>query len=372
MAPIRPARTRRRSTTPGRPAQPNSAQPRITATNGAGLTATDSLTISADSTAPTGQTATLTTGPWYTSASVGLTLGNGSDSESGVDTSSGVVERSSATLTSGTCGRFGSWSTVTLTGGADTTVTTGNCYRYRYTITDNVGNQSSASSPSANAKVDTTAPAVANAAPTAISGGGNQHYDSGTETLYFRPAGSGSFQLNATASDGQSDIASVAFPDLSALNGFSGSGGSDSSSPYASTAYSWTAGAGGNPGGKTVTATNGAGGTGTTTITITPDSTAPTGQTAALSGGPYYSSTSVPLTLGNGSDTGAGVDSSSGVVERASATLTGGTLRQLRLLVGGDARRRRRHHGHQRQLLPLPLHISDLVGNASNPSDGQR
>src|SRR5581483_6145507 len=59
----------------------------------------------------------------------------------------------------GTCGTFsGSWSPVTLVGGADTTVQSGNCYRYRYKISDNVGNQSAASSSSADAKVDLTKP----------------------------------------------------------------------------------------------------------------------------------------------------------------------------------------------------------------------
>src|SRR5207302_166408 len=81
---------------------------------------------------------------------------NGSDGESGLNTSSGVVERSSAPLAAGNCGTFGSWTTVTLVGGADTSVVSGNCYRYRYTISDRVGNQSTPSAASATAKVDAT------------------------------------------------------------------------------------------------------------------------------------------------------------------------------------------------------------------------
>ena len=251
----------------------------ITATNGAGLSAADSLTISADSTAPTGQSASLSAGPWYTTPSVAITLDNGTDSESGIDTPSGLVERSSATLTGGTCGSFGSWSPVTLSGGADTTVTSGNCYRYRYTISDNVGNQSSASSASANAKIDTSAPTVANAAPTELTGTAAQYYDTASETLYFRPDGTGSFTLAATASDAQSDIAHVAFPNLTGVSGWNGTGDTDTTSPYESTTYDWNTGAT-TPDTRTITATNNAGGTATTTITITADTTAPTGQTA--------------------------------------------------------------------------------------------
>ena len=80
------------------------------------------------------------------------------------------------------------------------------------------------------------------------------------------------------------------------------------------------------------------------TITISPDTTAPTGQTVDLAGGPWYTTASVPLTLGNGTDGQSGLDTTSGVVQRASATLIDGDLRDLRLLVDGHPRRRRRHH----------------------------
>src|SRR2546428_14079542 len=78
-------------------------------------------------------------------SSVPLSLDNGTDSGSGIDTASGVVERASAALTAGSCGSFGSWAPVSLSAGADAGVLSGNCYRYRYLISDKVGNQSSAS-----------------------------------------------------------------------------------------------------------------------------------------------------------------------------------------------------------------------------------
>src|SRR5207302_3589234 len=124
-------------------------------------------TVTPDTTAPTGQTVALGGGTYYTTLSIPLTLGNGSDSGSGLDASSGIVERDSASLSGGSCGSFsGSWSTVNLVGGADTSVTTGHCYHYRYKISDNVGNQSSASSTTADAKVTTAFPSVSVTAPT--------------------------------------------------------------------------------------------------------------------------------------------------------------------------------------------------------------
>src|SRR5207248_11070971 len=121
----------------------------VVATNAAGQTAGDSITIAADSAGPSGQSVALGGGPWYTAASVPLTLDDGSDSQSGVDPASGVVERAAATLTGGDCGTFGAYAPVTLVGGADTTVVSGNCYRYRYRISDFVGNASDPSAASA-------------------------------------------------------------------------------------------------------------------------------------------------------------------------------------------------------------------------------
>ncbi len=176
----------------------------ITATNGAGLSAGDSLTIAGDSTAPTGQSVDLAAGPWYTGLSVPLTVANGNDTGSGLDTSSRVVERAEATLSNGSCDTFGSWSEVTLTGGADTTVESGNCYRYRVSIADRVGNRSAASPASADAMVDTTAPA---APSLTLSESSALSYVAGT-TLYYNPQGtnSGTLHRRRDGSDAQSGI----------------------------------------------------------------------------------------------------------------------------------------------------------------------
>jgi large repetitive protein len=136
----------------------------VTVHNNAGLTSTATFTVTRDTAPPTTQSATIT-GGYYTTLSVPVALDDGVDALSGVDHSSGVVERQEGPLAAGLCTFVGGWSPVTLSGGADTTVQTNNCYRYRYGISDNVGNQTGPSSPSASAKVDATDPVTSDDAP---------------------------------------------------------------------------------------------------------------------------------------------------------------------------------------------------------------
>ena len=206
----------------------------IVATNSVALTNSDTITLAADSAGPTGQSVTLTgpTAPYYGSASVSFTLADGNDGAgSGLDVSTRTVTRETGTLSGNSCTSF-SPDAGTFTS-PDTAVSAGHCYRYSFTIADKVGNISSAAT--ATAKVDNGAPTVSVGTPTALTGAGNQYYDAGTKTLFFRSTGSGSFDLNATASDSDTAVDAVDFPTISSLSGWSGStGGADTTSPYSS------------------------------------------------------------------------------------------------------------------------------------------
>src|SRR5581483_7245263 len=222
----------------------------VTSTNGAGGTATAAFTVTNDTTAPSGQTVALTGGPWYTTASVPLSISWGSDAASGLDSTTQVVERDSIPLSGGSCGTFGgSGASVTLVGGADTTVVSGTCYRYRVRVSDNVGNTSANSSVSGTAEVDTSAPS---APSLSISESSASSYVSGT-TVYYNAQGSNtaSFTVTGTSSDGETGITKLNFPAVSGMTG----GGDDTTSPYTGT-YTWdnTTTASGS---QTVTSTNG-------------------------------------------------------------------------------------------------------------------
>ena len=355
-------------------------------------TSTATLTLTNDTTGPTGQSVALSGGPNFATLSVPLTLMKGTDAGAGVDGASGLVERAAATATTGTCGTFGPWAPVTLVAGADSSVVAGNCYRYRYTISDLLGNASGPSAPSADAVIATSATTTTTTAattttttaattttttttsaattsvvtidaPTELTGAGNQHYSAGT--LWFQPGGSGSFTLNAKA---QSGVVSVTFPDVSTTSGWAGStGGTDTTSPYSSpVVYSWAVGAAA-PGAKTVLATTASAQT-TAAITISADSTAPAGQTIAVNGGPFFSANSVPLTISRGTDTGAGVDPAADVVERATAPLRNGVcgafgpFTAISLVGGADTSVATGSCYHWQ------LKVTDFVGNVSTAS----
>jgi chitinase len=100
-------------------------------------------------------------GRLHTVASVALSLDDGTDAQSGIAAGE-LLQRASAALVNGTCGGFGAFSTIATHPGASTTdtgVSSGNCYRYRYVVDDNVGN-SVAYTNGATVKVDTDAPSA--------------------------------------------------------------------------------------------------------------------------------------------------------------------------------------------------------------------
>src|SRR5438067_659335 len=69
-------------------------------------------------------TAPRATPSYYTSLSVPVTKNGGTDGGSGVDGTTSVLQRDDAALTNGACGGFsGTWTTVTLSVGNDTSVT---------------------------------------------------------------------------------------------------------------------------------------------------------------------------------------------------------------------------------------------------------
>ncbi|HVM16160.1 MAG TPA: chitobiase/beta-hexosaminidase C-terminal domain-containing protein, partial [Gaiellaceae bacterium] len=284
----------------------SSPQYRVTGADRAGGTAQTTYTFTNDIAGPTVTAPTVTPG-YYTSLSVPVTLNGGSDgSGSGVDAGSSVVERDEVDLTNGTCGTFAdTWTTLTLSGGNDTTVANGKCYRYRQKLSDNVGNQGT-STASATARVDTTAPA----APTLAFGSFTAASESGG-TVWYRPGASiASFTVTASATDAESGIASWSFPAAAGGWSVSGSGGTRT--------YSHSGSPSNPPDPQQVTVTNGAGAPSPAAeYALEPDATPPSVTAPTVTGG-YHTSLSIPVTLNGGSDAG------SSVLERDEAELADG------------------------------------------------
>jgi hypothetical protein len=142
-------------------AQPNSpAGYTISGLDAANNTSTTTITFVGDQSPPSGGTISYATGLTNV-ASIPITTTNGTDSGSGVNALSGVITRDQTPLntTTDACGSFPNTyaTTVTLVGGADTSVLSGFCYQYRYSVSDNVGNAATYT-PSSQAPiaVDTT------------------------------------------------------------------------------------------------------------------------------------------------------------------------------------------------------------------------
>ena len=107
--------------------------------------------------------------------------------------------------------------------------------RYSFTIADKVGNVSSARP--ARPQSSTTVPRLSQSAlPPRSPGRATSTTTAAPKTpVLLRSTGSGSFDLNATASDSDTAVDAVDFPTISSLSGWSGStGGADATSPYSS------------------------------------------------------------------------------------------------------------------------------------------
>jgi hypothetical protein len=106
----------------------------ITGTNGAGRSTERGPDDRGDSSAPTGQSLTLTgpTRPYYGSGLVGFTLGDGSDSASGLDTSSRRSRAETGTLSGDTCSA--SRPTRDVHEPRHLRSAAASCYRYSFTI----------------------------------------------------------------------------------------------------------------------------------------------------------------------------------------------------------------------------------------------
>ena len=180
----------------------------VTVTNGAGLSSTASFTVVGDSTAPSGGSISYDTG-FHTLTNVDLTLGDGTDGGSDVNTSNELLRRAEATFSSGTCDTFGSFSTLATDPAlsyTDLSVTTGKCYRYEYVVSDRVGNTVTYSSGSI-VKVDANDPSGTQDDPGAyvrgtitLTGSASDTGGSGVESVAFQrsPAGGGAWTTIAT------------------------------------------------------------------------------------------------------------------------------------------------------------------------------
>jgi hypothetical protein len=299
----------------------------LSATDSAGNTATNSTAFSVvkDDIGPTGGSVDATglggTGGRY-SSSLALSIGfsPGTDAASGIATSGTQLQRASATLTSdgtadGTCGLFGAYGQIgaddPVSPKADVVPVDRTCYSYRYVVPDKVGNVTTYTSPAV--KVDATPPP----APTLGFSNLNHAYWNGTTVFYGGAQSSGGFRLTASSVDTTAGTSSYIFPTLP--SGWTGASGGTGIRDY-----SWSSA---NPtapsGAQTVSANNNAGRQSSSTFTATVDNTAPSGGTVTYTNG-YSTLSAISVAFTAGTDTGSGLASGSGVLERSSATLAGG------------------------------------------------
>ena len=256
------------------PTGPNGAKP-VTARNQALLSsAATNFTLTSDSTGPTGGALTVNgvaasgggsqSYDGDGSFTIGARTDYNSDTASGFATS--TLTREQGTLNADVCSAYGAPTTLVGTP-AQAGLATG-CWRYVLTGTDNVGNTTTITTV---VKLDTTAPA---APGLTLADSSADVHTTGT-TAFYRPAGTGSFDVTASSTDAQSGILDYGFP---VLAGFTGSG--------AGATRTYTLETPTEPNGaKPVTARNPALlSSAATNFTLTSDAGAPTGGAVTVNG----------------------------------------------------------------------------------------
>ena len=126
----------------------------VTAHDAAGNMASDTFTVTPDTSAPTGGSVSYPDG-FDADGTVTITVDAGTDALSGVNAASGVIERRTSALVGGACDPFvGGWSAVPN----PDTVPDSTCARYRHRVSDRVGNEAIYTLPTSTVRIDLTAP----------------------------------------------------------------------------------------------------------------------------------------------------------------------------------------------------------------------
>lgn len=118
--------------------------------DGAGNTTVSNTQVdyTVDETGPSGTSITPASTRIIDNSYPTFVVDDGTDTVSGIDTSSRILERSEATYGSNTCGSFGGFSSVVYSGTypniTDDSTSGSKCYQYRWSVSDNAGNASSA------------------------------------------------------------------------------------------------------------------------------------------------------------------------------------------------------------------------------------
>src|SRR5207253_2258973 len=184
----------------------------VTATSGSGRTNSSTFVLQPDPAGPHGGSVSYTDG-YNTTGTVSVSTADGVDDLAGIDTSSRLLERQTATLSGGSCGSFGAWATVT----SPDTLASGLCAQYRYTVKDNVGNKTVYTSTN-TVKVDKTAAG----APGLTFSSLTKAVATGS-TVFYNANAAGGFTVGASSTDAESGVTGFSFPTFG--SGWSNTGG---------------------------------------------------------------------------------------------------------------------------------------------------